>query len=249
MRRIIPTLVLLLFLPTLCTARQGNSYLPLSGREMARRFPLRYLGTANEGARDSSDKSRKAMLPERIKIGVSGARVERTDEEGLVIKGLDRNGAAWRARLGDFAATPSSRFYTSDLDGDKTGDLVILFPTGGNGLAPSSHIFTLTFDARGRPVPFEADGYFQEDSRGIQDLVDLDGDRRAELVYMNFDDGYWITNLYEAEGGRWRRVRGGTRRALTRSTRGSPTVQTEGRPRRARGETRSPQTSRTPRPS
>ena len=58
----------------------------------------------------------------------------------------------------------------------------------------------------GRPVPFEADGYFQEDGRGIYDLVDLDGDRRAELVYMNFDDGYWVTNLYEAEAGRWRRV-------------------------------------------
>jgi hypothetical protein len=75
-------------------------------------------------------------------------------------------------------------------------------------MAPSSHLYALTFDARGRPVPFEADGYFQEDGRGIHDLVDLDGDRRAELVYMNFDDGYWVTNLYEAEGGRWRRVEG-----------------------------------------
>lgn len=30
---------------------------------------------------------------------------------------------------------------------------------------------------------------------------------------MNFDDGYWITNLYQARAGRWQRVRGqlGTR--------------------------------------
>ena len=144
MRRIIPTLVLLLVLPTLCTARQSNDYLPLSGREMARRFLLRYLGTAYAGARDSSGGSRETLLPERISIGVSGARVERTDEEGLVIKGLDRNGTEWHVRLGSFAETPSSRLNTSDLDGDKTGDLVIFFPTGGNGLAPSSHIFTLT---------------------------------------------------------------------------------------------------------
>ena len=214
MRRIIPTLVLLLVLPTLCAARQNDSYLPLSGREMARRFPMRYLGTAYEGAGGSSGERRETRLPERISIGVSGARVEKTDEEGLVITGLDRNGAAWRVRLGRFVETPSSRFYTSDLDGDKTGDLVIYFPTGGNGLAPSSHIYTLTFDPRGRPIPFEADGYFQEDARGIQDLVDLDGDRRAELVYMNFNEGYWVTNLYEAEGGRWRRVKG---RHATRS--------------------------------
>ena len=208
MQRKLLTLVLLLVLPSLCTARQSHSYLPLSTREMARRFPVRYLGTAYEGSRGSSEGRRELRLPERIGVGVSGARVERTDDEGLVISGRDRGGAAWRVRLGNFAATPASRFYSSDLDGDKTGDLVIFFPTGGNGLAPSSHLYTLTFDARGRPVPFEADGYFQEDGRGIYDLVDLDGDRRAELVYMNFDDGYWVTNLYEAEGGRWRRVKG-----------------------------------------
>lgn len=208
MRRTLLTLVLLLVFHSVCPARQSQSYLPLSRREMARRFPVRYLGTAYQGSRDSSEGRRAAVLPERIGVGVSGARVERTDEEGLVISGRDRGGAAWRVRLGNFAASPASRFYSSDLDGDKTGDLVAVFPTGGNGLAPSSHLFALTFDARGRPVPFEAEGYFQEDGRGIYDLVDLDGDRRAELVYMNFDGGYWVTNLYEAEGGRWRRVKG-----------------------------------------
>ena len=209
MRRTLLTLILLLVFPAICAARQGSqSYLPLSRRELARRIPMRYLGTAYEGARDSSDGQRETMLPERIGVGVSGSLVEKTDDEGLAISGLDRGGAEWRVRLGNFAATPSTRFYSSDLDGDKTNDLVIFFPTGGNGLAPSSHLFTLTFDARGRPMPFEADGYFEEDARGILDLVDLDGDRRAELVYMNFDDGYWITNLYEAEAGRWRKVSG-----------------------------------------
>src|SRR5262249_5320307 len=84
----------------------------------------------------------------------------------------------------------------------------MIYPTGGNGLAPSSHFFSLTFDEKGRPVPFKADGYFEESAKGITDLVDLNMDGRAELIYMNFDDGYWITNLYEVRAARWRRVKG-----------------------------------------
>jgi hypothetical protein len=110
-------------------------------------------------------------------------------------------------RLGTLSGY-GSRIYTADLDGDKVQDLVIVSPTGGNGLAPSNHLFALTFDERGRPVPFEADGYFEEDARGIFDLLDTDRDGRAELLYMNFDAGYWVTTLYEARGGRWRRVEG-----------------------------------------
>jgi hypothetical protein len=94
------------------------------------------------------------------------------------------------------------------LDRNGIRDLVLIYPTGGNGLAPTSHFFSLTYDELGRPVPFKADGYFQESNQGITDLVDLDRDGRAELIYMNFDDGYWITSLYEVSEARWRRVRG-----------------------------------------
>ncbi len=111
-------------------------------------------------------------------------------------------------RLGANMTSYRARLYTADLDRNGTQDLFIIAPTGGNGLAPTSHLFALTFDDKGRPVPFEADGYFEEDARGLFDLLDLDRDGRAELLYMNFDDGYWVTTLYEAEGGRWRRVTG-----------------------------------------
>lgn len=203
------TLSLSLLSPSFCTAQSAShSYLPLSGREMGRRFAVRYLGTTNEGGPGQPGSPRETALPGRMDVGPAGASVEKTEEGALVVVGKDRGGAAWRVHLGGSAAVYASRFYASDLDGDGVRDLVFIFPTGGNGLAPSSHFYSLTFDARGRPVPFEADGYFQEDGRGIQDLVDLDGDRRAELIYMNFDDGYWVTNLYEVEGGRWRRVEG-----------------------------------------
>ena len=39
-------------------------------------------------------------------------------------------------------------------------------------------------------------------------MADLDGDGRAELLYMNYDDGYWITNLYRLRESRWSRVEG-----------------------------------------
>ncbi|HEX8557531.1 MAG TPA: hypothetical protein VF668_05490 [Pyrinomonadaceae bacterium] len=174
---------------------------------MARRFPVRLLGAADAAnAQEAGGGATAAAPPGLLGVGPSGARWERDEDGRLLIRGADRGGAAWSVRPGDFAHR--SRFYAGDLDRDGTQDLILVFPTGGNGLAPTSHLFAVTFDARGRPVPFEADGYFEEDGRGLFDLVDLDGDGRAELVYMNFDRGYWVTNLYEAEGGRWRRVEG-----------------------------------------
>jgi hypothetical protein len=98
--------------------------------------------------------------------------------------------------------------YSADLDHNGTVDLIYASYTGGNGLAPPMHVLTLLFDKTGRPVPSEMDGYFEIDGRGLKDLVDLDGDGRAELVRQAFDDGYWITSLYEARSAHWHRING-----------------------------------------
>ncbi len=68
---------------------------------------------------------------------------------------------------------------------DRNGitDLVLVFPTGGNGWAPQNHLVTVTFESSGRPISWEADGYFEETNTGIADLVDLNRDGRADLVY------------------------------------------------------------------
>jgi hypothetical protein len=207
-------LSLLSFLPLLlcawpCFAQTENqSYLPLTRAETGRRFPVRfvaetgggrpgYFGTGKDGA----------AAPTKMSIGPSGASFEMNEDGLAVIKGEDKGGAAWRVRLGNLSGN-GSRLYTADLDCDGASDLVIVSPTGGNGLAPSSHIFTLTFDGKGRPLPFEADGYFEYGEQGIFDLLDLDRDGRAELLYMNFSGGYWITTIYEIEGGHWRRIKG-----------------------------------------
>jgi len=69
-------------------------------------------------------------------------------------------------------------------------------------------VLTLMFDKAGRPVPSEMDGYFETDSHGLKDLIDLDGDGRAELIRQSFDDGYWITSLYEARDAHWHLIKG-----------------------------------------
>jgi hypothetical protein len=168
------------------------------------RFPVRYLGKTGY-----IDRTQDRPLPERIEVGPSGASVTIPGEGKLLITGRDKKGSLWRVDLSDFFPfSVASRFYSADLDRNRIRDLILIHPTGGNGLAPSSSFFSLTFDEQGRPSPFEADGYFEDSTEGIFDLVDLNRDGRAELIHMDYDDGYWITNLYEVGGAKWQRVKG-----------------------------------------
>jgi hypothetical protein len=201
------TLLLLLLCAWPCVA-QNQDYLPLTKSETSRRFLVKLLGETGGGRPGYFGTGKDGTpAPARISIGPAGASFEMDEEGRAVIKGKDRGGAAWRVRLGNLSGY-GSHLYTADLDRDGAGDLIILSPTGGNGLAPTTHLFALTFDERGRPIPFEAEGYFEYDEHGVFDLLDLDRDGRAELLYMKFGEGYWATTLYEAEGGRWRRVEG-----------------------------------------
>jgi hypothetical protein len=209
MRKLLPINLLLLLCAWPCLAQTENqSYLPLTRTETSRRFRVKLLGETGGGRPGYFGRGTDgAAAPARVSIGPTGASFEMDEEGRAVIDGKDLGGAAWRVRLGNLSGY-GSHLYTADLDRDKVNDLVIVSPTGGNGLAPSSHFFALTFDERGRPVPFEAEGYFDYSERGIFDLLDLDRDGHAELLYMNFSDGYWVTTLYEASGGHWRRVEG-----------------------------------------
>lgn len=187
---------------------ESQAYLPLTRAEVSKKFPVKYVGTlGNERPGYFESKADKA-LPERLGIGLSGAVVTRTGEGNLIITGKDKHKKDWSVQLGDSVLAYNCRFYEADLDRNRITDVVLLFPTGGNGLAPTNHLLAITFDEQGRPLTFEADGYFQDLGNRIFDLVDLDRDGRAELLYMNFDDGYWITSLYEVGAGRWQRISG-----------------------------------------
>lgn len=172
---------------------QSQSYLPLNKAELGRPFALKHLGRINPASE------------RQINVGVSTATLSYTEEGELRLAGKDRAGDSWSVLLTGASGVEA---FEGDLDRNNLRDLVLIVATGGNGLAPSSRLVAVTFESDGRPVRFEAEGYFDADAKGLFDLRDLNGDGHAELIFMNFDDGYWITNLYTVRAARWRRIRG-----------------------------------------
>lgn len=164
-----------------CLMAYMRGYLPLHPSELSRRFPLR------KGAE-----------------AIDFASVQFVDSI-VRFQGRDRKGGNWKVEAGSIRE-PS--IYSADLDRNGQRDILLAKHTGGNGLAPTMHLLVLLFDDVGRPFPLELDGYLEIDERGIADVVDLNLDGRAEIVRQSYDDGYWITSLYEARGGFWHRVKG-----------------------------------------
>ncbi|HEX6729054.1 MAG TPA: hypothetical protein VF074_03540 [Pyrinomonadaceae bacterium] len=202
-------LLLILFVQLSADAQhESQGYLPLTKAEIRKKFPVKYVGTLGYERPGYFEGMVDKPFPGKLDIGPSGAVVTEENDNDLIIAGKDRRNHDWSIEPGELVFAYACRFYEADLDRDGTRDALLVFPTGGNGLAPTSHLLAITFDERGLPVTFEADGYFQEVDGKIFDLVDLDQDRRAELIYMNFSDGYWITSLYEVRNGRWRKIHG-----------------------------------------
>ena len=195
-------LILFLCLWPFLILSQNKDYLPLTQAELGEPFTMKRLSVLT---------MRTTEL--RTNAGPSGSeyRTQPGKEVNmLTLQGQDKMRMSWRVDLfplwGCAGAWP---VFEADLDRDGVQDAVLLMPTCGNGLAPSKHIMIVTFDNAGRPIPFEAEGYFEESGHGIDALVDLNRDGRADLIFMNFNDGYWITNVYMLEDARWNRVQGG----------------------------------------
>jgi hypothetical protein len=189
-----------------------TNYLPLSKAETARRFPLNYEGLYTTMEADPEEKVKPKLLSSKLKIGTSGATLtKRTvgeDNDEISIVGNDKNGKEWCVILGGTPAFHGFKFYTADLDKNGIQDGVLLADTMGNGMAPTKHILTLTFDDFGRPLLFEIEGFFHEVKGGIFDVVDLNRDGHAEIIYMSHSGGYWVTSIYEISDARWKRMNG-----------------------------------------
>jgi hypothetical protein len=172
-----------------------REYLPFSESKL-RRFPLK-----------RTELTREAIMSEQgVVISAVRMREEDEPERVLVFSGRDVEGKEWRVETGGIIYYEA--VYEGDLDRNGRPDLILSAGTGGNGLAPPTQLVFLTFDRRGRPTLFEATGYFETQPDRIFDLADMDGDGRAELLFMNYDDGYWVTNLYRVRESRWSRVEG-----------------------------------------
>lgn len=199
--RLIPKVAALLALFSVTAAAQGYNadYLPFAAGRL-RPFTLK---------RHPLENFRGDAQPVISGVRLREAEAEATGEgpsHYLLFSGQDLAGRAWEVKTEGL--TYPRAVYEGDLDRNGVRDLVVASGTGGNGLAPTTRLVFLTFDRRGRPTLFEATGYFDARDSDIYDLTDLDGDGRAELLFMVFDDGYWITNLYRVRDARWSRAEG-----------------------------------------
>jgi hypothetical protein len=180
---------------------ENRSYLPLTSSELGTPFKLKRLGIMGSNSRELHAAAGPAGSTYKVRTG--------SPADTLVLEGKDKSERMWLIDLISlWGCAGGSKVYEGDLDADGIQDAVLVTPTCGNGLAPSSHVVTVTFDHDGRPVPFEAEGYFESLRAGIDSLVDFNRDGRADLVFMNFNDGYWITNMYTLTDARWKRLVG-----------------------------------------
>jgi len=168
-----------------------RSYLPLEEKELRLRFPQHIIRS-------------KFVQEMSVRVGTTTVRFLEPSNQ-IRFSGKDLAGKPWTVTAD---AERGGGLYSADLDHNGIVDLIYVSYTGGNGLAPPMHVLTLMFDAVGRPVPAEMDGYFEIDGHGLKDLVDLDSDGRAELIRQSYDDGYWIMSLYEARDAHWQLIHG-----------------------------------------
>jgi hypothetical protein len=175
------------------------NYLPLTESELGKPFPMTKV--------EFNENSKETFF--MINAGPSGIRIDLEKGNFLSATGKDLNGLNWYMDLsliGGIHMPPD--MYIADLDGNGIKDLVLLVRTGSSGVAESFYFISILFDEKGRPVPSEIRGYIDPLPEGIDALVDMDQDGKSELVYMNFCDGYWITQIYRAENARWHRIQG-----------------------------------------
>ncbi|HEU4595028.1 MAG TPA: hypothetical protein VFS10_07640 [Pyrinomonadaceae bacterium] len=210
-RALVPSALIcfVLLAPQASAQSVERDYLPFAESRL-RRFPLKRTELTREGLMSEGGVNVSGVkIREEEEPGARGGAAGAEEEDAarfLVFSGRDLGGREWRVTTG--TGVYYEAVYEGDLDRNGQRDLVVSIGTGGNGLAPPTRLVFLTFDRARRPTLFNATGYFESRPGDIFDVTDFDGDGRAELLYMNYGDGYWITNLYRMRDSRWSRVEG-----------------------------------------
>lgn len=182
--------LLLLLLPGVAAAFEPR-HVALTAAERKRTFPLRF-EPAGCGA--------KPMV-------VDGLTIERDSvNERVLVRGVDRVGHPFQVVLP--LRFQGCQLRSGDIDGDGRSDLVLTSGIGGEGLSPPTDVTLLLRDATGRPVLWTTPGWFSAEAGvdAFPELLDLDGDRHAELIQMSFNGSWWATEAYRMDAGEVRRV-------------------------------------------
>jgi hypothetical protein len=98
----------------------------------------------------------------------------------LRVEGKDTGGAPWA--LDVEIKSGGCWLWRADLDRNGKEDLIMV--TSDATSAGDSIATLIMIDDRGRPVPWQALGHYDGEESGLSNLVDLDGDGRAELLFL-----------------------------------------------------------------
>jgi hypothetical protein len=161
--------------------------------DQLRQFPLTKIrsGVLNPGSRATFD-------------GIIATT--NSSEPEVRLRGTAKSGKRWEAHLYRL-----DEVWRADLDGNGTADYVFFgsSPFGNGRTAPPFSVSILLMDRSGLPVPFFDVFYHGENGAGVKHLVDLNGDRKAELLISTYDEipsdervialcsGHWTTQLYQ----------------------------------------------------
>lgn len=160
-------------------------YLPLTDAELSLRFKQHLLCDP--------------LMPGNS-CKTSSYTIRLSKDSVLQLSGLDVSAKAWSVNAACTAGYAS--VWTSDLDRNGKEDLLFVSSSPRDGWQPTSQLLIVLFDKDGRPVPWQMFGYFEVDSRGVKDILDLDENGMADVLTQSFSGGFWSTSLYETVAGR-----------------------------------------------
>lgn len=98
----------------------------------------------------------------------------------LRVEGTDTGGVFWALNVD--IKPGGCWLWRADLDRNGKEDLIMV--TSDATSAGDSIATLVMIDGRGRPLPWQAVGHYDPEDSGLSNLVDLDGDGRAELLYL-----------------------------------------------------------------
>jgi hypothetical protein len=126
--------------------------------------------------------------------------VPEIEDGSRLARGRDKSGKPWRAVL----PASTDGLWRTTVNGTRT--YYFAGRNGGAGMVPPTWIVVLSFDEQGRPIPFCVMRYAVYDSKGISDVLNLDG-TGPELLQQDWAEtnrnersDYYIITLYQQRG-------------------------------------------------
>jgi hypothetical protein len=143
----------------------------------SKKFPQRLVADCSLPLPPARPEGASRVLHERgMSIEIAPADTE------VRIRPISQSVGDWTVRI---AILPvGCRIWQADLDRNGQMDLIISSWTEGNG--PGVEVTLILIDNRQRPVPWNFGfGYFDVGENGLDNLVDLDGNGKSELLYLH----------------------------------------------------------------